>query len=259
MRLLLGPPAADVPVAGAELTLGDLEHLYGLDADAGPQEAFVRANMVIGLDGAIATDGVSAGLSGPADKDVFAVLRAWADVVLVGAGTARAEQYRPASIRPELRAGRTHRGQATVPRIAVVSRSLELDLGSALMQDVSTLVVTGAGADASRLAELRRHHDVIVAGEGAVDLGQAVINLHRMGLTRILCEGGPSLLGDLVAEGLINDLCLSLAPVVGGGTHSGLFGAATFSQRRLRMRHVIESDGFLMTRYAFTRHDGDDR
>lgn len=259
MRLLLGPPTADGPVAGAELTLGDLEHLYGLDADAGPQRTFVRANMVSGLDGAIATDGVSAGLSGPADKDVFAVLRAWADVVLVGAGTARAEQYRPPRIRRELQAGRTHRGQATVPRIAVVSRSLDLDLDSALMQDVSTLVVTCANADASRLAALRRHHDVIVVGESTVDLHQAVIELHRMGLTRILCEGGPSLLGDLVAQALINDLCLSLAPSVGGGTHAGLFGAAPFAQRRLRVQHVIESDGFLMTRYAFTRDEGGDR
>jgi riboflavin biosynthesis pyrimidine reductase len=259
MRLLLGPVAPDVPPVGADLTLGDLDVLYGYRADGGSRGPFVRANMVSGLDGAISADGVSAGLSSPADKNVFATLRAWADVVLVGAGTARAEQYRPARIRPELQAGRAHRGQANVPRIAVVSRSLDLDLGSALMQDASTLVVTSADADASRLSELRRDHDVIVAGEGAVDLSQAVLDLDRIGLTRILCEGGPSLLGALVAEGLVDDLCLSLAPIVGGGPHDGLLGNAAVSEQRLRLEHVVESDGFLMTRYALTRPSGDHR
>jgi riboflavin-specific deaminase-like protein len=257
MRLLLGPPTLVGAAAGAELTLGDLEHLYEHDADAGPHGTFVRANMVSALDGTIAADGVSAGLSSPADKDVFAVLRAWADVVLVGAGTARQEEYRPARIRAALQAGRAERGQDAVPRIAVVSGSLDLSPDSPLMQDASTLVVTSARADASRVAELRRHHDVVVAGQDAVDLRRALQDLNGLGLGRVLCEGGPSLLGALVDAGLVDDLCLSIAPSLGGGTQAGLLGTATPVQQRLRLRHVVEADGFLMTRYALARQDGE--
>ena len=122
MRQLFPPggPAGDVDP-------GQLAALYAYPpaGDQGVARPWVRANMVASTDGAASADGRSGGLSGRADKEIFGLLRSLADVVLVGAGTARAEHYRPAqtaSIRPELRTGRT-----ATPPIAVISGRLDLD------------------------------------------------------------------------------------------------------------------------------------
>jgi riboflavin-specific deaminase-like protein len=230
--------------------------------DVDPVEAYaypadrpwLRANMVSSLDGAAAVDGRSAGLSTPADKTVFATLRALCDVVLVGAGTARAEGYRALRAKPAYAQLRAATGQRPAPVLALVSRRLDLDPASQLFHGGGerTVVVTSETSDAGARARLGEVADILVAGEHEVDLGSALDQLHARGLTRALCEGGPSLLGDVVAAGLLDELCLTLAPKVVGGSATRIVQGHRL-EAGFRPAHLLEEDGVLFGRYVAAR------
>ena len=245
MRALLPAPAADQPVAAL-----DDHALAGLYAYPGPR--WLRANMVASADGAGFLDGRTAGLSTPADMRLFGLLRVLADVVLVGAGTARVEEYKPARRRPafqDLRAGRP----PAVP-IAVVSRKLELDFAAPLFTgtppDARTIVITCAGSPDDQRAAAARVANVIVAGDMAVDLAEALAALRGRGLGRVLCEGGPHLLGQLAAEGLLDELCLTVTPVLAGPGPTRVVAGAPFPARPMTLAHVLTDDGELFCRYV---------
>nr|WP_231126950.1 pyrimidine reductase family protein [Motilibacter aurantiacus] len=222
-----------------------------LAAYACPPGPWVRANMVASLDGAATADGRSGGLSGPADKRVFRVLRALADVVLVGAGTARAEGYaavQPHETYPEARAAA---GRPPTAAIAVVTRRLDLDLSSGLFAGPArTVVLTCAAAGQDRLAAARAVADVAVVGETTVDVPEALSALRARGLDHVLCEGGPSLLRDVAACGRLDELCLTLSPQLrAGGAARVLVGPALEPPPRMVVVSVLEEDGDLFLRF----------
>jgi riboflavin biosynthesis pyrimidine reductase len=237
----------------------DLAALYAYPA--GLDRAWVRANMIESADGAAALDGLSGGLSGPGDREVFGVLRALADVILVGAGTARDEKYQPARVRPA-RAG-LRAGRPAAPPIAVLSGRLDLDLASPLLSsaaggpapDARTIVITGGVAAAHLRAAVAAHADVIVAGERQVDLAAAVAALAGRGHQRILAEGGPRLLGQLAAAGLVDELCVTVSPVLTGGPAGRIIQgpAGGAGPARLDLAHVLADDGYLFCRYLVNR------
>ncbi|MFB6893879.1 pyrimidine reductase family protein [Kitasatospora sp. NPDC056327] len=213
---------------------------------------WLRANMVAGLDGGARLDGLSDGLSGDADKRIFGVLRALSDVVLVGAETVRAEGYRPARARAGFAAARRAAGQAPAPAIAIVTRSLGLDLAAPLFTEplVRTVVITTEDAPAQSRAAVAEVADVIAVGRGSVDLPAAVAALAARGWTRMLTEGGPRLLGELAAGGLLDELCLSVAPLLTGGDAPRVLHDARMPDvQRMRLVSLIEQKGFLFTRY----------
>lgn len=205
------------------------------------------------MDGGASVDGRSGGLSGRADKEIFGLLRSLADVVLVGAGTARAEHYRPAqpsSIRPELRTGRT-----ATPPIAVVSGKLDLDPGLELLiaapPDARTIVITSERAPESQRAAIAGHADVLVAGAEHVDLKGALDILAGRGYRRVLTEGGPHLLGQLAARGLLDEVCLTISPLLAGpGPGRIIGGDAIPAGLPLTLGHLLEDEGFLLGRYT---------
>ena len=250
MRMLLPEPRET-------LTDDDLDAAYSWPTDGQP---WLRANMVSTADGAARSpDGRSEGISSAVDKRVFGRLRAYCDVVLVGAGTARAEGYRPARVRPAVAPVRLARGQSEVPAIAVVSRSLHLDLASELFAQarVRTLVVTCGTADPVLLARTREVADVVVAGADDVDLPAALAALRERGLAHVLAEGGPQLLADLAAGSLLDELDLTVSPLLAGGSYPDLprlpriLDGASLAQPplALRLRHVLEDEGTLFLRY----------
>jgi riboflavin biosynthesis pyrimidine reductase len=235
------------PSAGSELDLLALAEVY-----AYPRERWLRANMVTSADGAAYLDGRSAGLSSDDDKRIFGILRVLADVVLVGAGTARAEEYKPARARPSLASLRE--GRPAAAAIALVTRTLGLDLTSPLFTeappDARTIVITCAASDAGLRAEAARVADVIVAGEEAVDLSQALNALADRGLRRVLCEGGPHLLGDLMAAGLLDDLCLSFSPTLAGPGAGRIIAGSPSAALPMSLGHILAADdSFLFLRY----------
>ncbi|WP_424556260.1 pyrimidine reductase family protein [Streptacidiphilus pinicola] len=236
-----------------EWSLEALADAYAYPAEVvGAGRPWLRANMVSSLDGAARLDGLSEGLSSPADKRIFGVLRALADVILVGAQTVRAEGYRPARARAEFATERAARGQGPAPVIAVVSNSLDLDLTLPLFTSplVPTVVVTAESAPADRLAAARRVADVVLAGPDHVDLARAVAALAERGWTRQLTEGGPRLLGQLAESDHLDELCLTLAPLLAAGDAPRIAHGSKSIAQRLELVGLLEEKGFLFARYA---------
>ncbi|MEU1125431.1 pyrimidine reductase family protein [Streptomyces sp. NPDC005899] len=237
-----------------EWSLDELAEAYAYPAGAGGSR-WLRANMVSTLDGAAQHDGRSQGISDPTDMRIFGTLRALADAVVVGAETVRLEGYRPARARDAFAARRAAAGQGPAPVIAVVSASLDLDFSLPLFASplVPTLVITGAAAPADRMHAARKAGaDVVVAGEGAtVEPARAVAELAARGLTRLLTEGGSRLLGQFVASGVLDELCLSLSPMLTAGDAQRIArGSAVSVPERFSLVSVLEEAGFLYTRYV---------
>jgi riboflavin-specific deaminase-like protein len=212
-----------------------------------PDRPWVTLGMISSLDGAISVDGRSSDLGGPADRAAFRALRATADVVLVGAGTVRAEGYHRVRLPDRFVAWRRERGMADAPRVAIVSRSLDLDLTDDLRVSVP-LIVAPADAPSERLEELGRSVEVLVAGTGGVDLVFALRELRRRGVGRVTLEGGPQLNAQMVASGLVDEMCVTIAPVTVGGT-TGRMIAGEMHSTGLTLTRAIHSQGFLLMRY----------
>jgi riboflavin biosynthesis pyrimidine reductase len=246
-------------LAGTDLTDAELAALYtlpGLTEDSPP---WVRANMVASVDGAATLSGRSGGLSGEWDGQVFAMLRAITDVILVGAGTARAEGYGP--VRPQTEGRRwawLREGRAPSPPIAVVTRHLDLDLDSALVADspeyARTIIITTEMAPPERLAAAARAADVLIAGEGSVDGAVALDGLAERGHRRILAEGGPHLLSHIAAAGRLDELCLTVSPLLAGPDAGRILQGeqlpAGTGALPLTLAHVLADESVLFCRYV---------
>ncbi|MFE3883518.1 dihydrofolate reductase family protein [Streptomyces lydicus] len=271
MRRLFPLPAPSAPAPGSEntvvgafdptdreWTLDELADAYAYPAADDPvrsgRTGWLRANMVSSVDGAAHHEGRSQPLSSDADMRIFGVLRGLADAVVAGAETVRQEGYRPARAREAFAARRAAAGQGPAPAIAVVTAGLALDFTLPLFTEplVPTLVLTGAGAPADRVAKARAAGvEVLFAGEGqGVDPARVTGVLAERGHTRLLTEGGPKLLGQFAAAGALDELCLSLAPVVAVGDAPRIMnGPAVPVPERFALASVLEEGGFLFTRY----------
>jgi riboflavin biosynthesis pyrimidine reductase len=236
--------------------------LCELYAHPGPRPgrgAYVRANMVTTIDGAATgADHVSGSINDAADHRVFGVLRAVADVVLIGAGTARAEGYRSVVVPEPLQAARVERGQSRRLELAVVSVSGALAPGLLVGND-PPLVLTVSSSPALRTLRDQLGTDrVIVAGDTAVDPAAALAALAARGLVRVLTEGGPHLLADLVAHDAIDELCLTTSPLLVGGPAPRILDTEVWlpSARRLTPRHLLHADGVLLSRWLIDVRPG---
>ncbi|MFF4142941.1 pyrimidine reductase family protein [Streptomyces sp. NPDC001698] len=238
-----------------EWTFAELAAAYAYpEGGAAGREPWLRANMVATLDGAAQHEGRSQPISSAADMRIFGTLRALADVVVVGAETVRQEGYRPARARAEFAALREAAGQGPAPAIAVVTASLELDFSLPLFTSplVPTLVLTGAAAAPERIvAAENAGARVVIAGDGAgVDPARAVRALAELGHTRLLTEGGPRLLGQMVASGVLDEMCLTVSPMLTAGDAQRIAGGPSVAvPRRFTLASLLEDDGFLFGRY----------
>ncbi|MFI7011172.1 pyrimidine reductase family protein [Streptomyces sp. NPDC050145] len=252
---------------GREGRDGPTDGEWGLDAladayaypDLAEGDVWLRANMVSTLDGAAQHDGRSQPISCPTDMRIFGVLRGLADVVVVGAETVRLEGYRPARAREAFAARREAAGQGPVPSIAVITGSLNLDFTLPLFTQplVPTYVITGAGAPPDRVEVARQAGaEVLIAGEGrAVDPDRAVKALAERGHRRLLTEGGPRMLGQFVAAQVLDELCLTLSPMLTAGDAQRIARGSTLAvPERFDLASLLEEDGFLFSRYRCRRH-----
>ncbi|MFF3330875.1 pyrimidine reductase family protein [Streptomyces sp. NPDC002888] len=254
-----GVPAGDGFPGGdlvdREWSLDELAAAYAYpEAGPGGREPWLRANMVSTLDGAAQHDGRSHLISSTADMRIFGTLRGLADVVVAGAETVRQEGYRPARVRAEFAELREAAGQAPAPAIAVVSASLELDFTLPLFTSpvTPTLVLTGAAASPDRIATAEKAGArVVIAGDGVgVEPARAVRALADLGHTRLLTEGGPRLLGQFVAAGVLDELCLTIAPLLSAGDAQRIAGGPSVAvPRHFELVSLLEEAGFLFSRY----------
>ncbi|MCU1545815.1 MAG: pyrimidine reductase family protein [Homoserinimonas sp.] len=242
-------PTISCLVGGADAATDD--ELIALYSVADRRVPWLRANFVSSLDGAGTHAGVSAGLGTAADKRVFALLRRLADVIIVGAGTVRAEGYRGMRLDGASVNWRKAHGLPSEPVFAVVSSNLNFDPAVFDGYPVRPLVLTGAAAPGERLAALSGVADIIVCGEDRVDIQALRQALVLRGLTQLHSEGGPSLFGALIADGAVDELCLTLSPLLEGGDAPRITRGAAEMQRAMELRHVLASDdGTLLLRYT---------
>lgn len=210
----------------------------------------VRVNMILSADGAAAFRGAVRPLSNPCDQNLLLALRGYADVVLVGAGTARAERYGPVRLNPEQRAERRERlGADTVPPVAVVTRSGAVPASLFAAPAQRPLLVTTTEV-ARRRPGLRARADLLLAGDTEVDIAAAVDRLRARGFHRVLCEGGPTLLDELIAADLVDEMCLTLSPTLAAAKPLARPGFPLSRPVRLSLRHAFVMEDYVYLRYA---------
>lgn len=253
MRVLL----ADAPVTFGPVPAGplDLDALAQAYAVPSPSATWLRVNMVSTLDGAATgADGLTGSINTSADHVVFELLRAISDVLVIGAGTARAEGYRPVQVTGRYAVLRAATGRAAPLALAIVTRSGALP-PKVLHRDPATPVLAVTCADSPELADLRHalgSDQVIVAGEHGVDLAETLRQLHARGLRHVHSEGGPHLLGKLLSADLVDELDITYSPVAVGGLHRRI-AVADELDRAFRPRLLVEEEGTVMGRWLRDR------
>jgi riboflavin biosynthesis pyrimidine reductase len=234
----------------SDLTDDDVIATYQVDDRSKPH---LRSNFVSSVDGAVAIEGQSKSLSTKADQEVFGKLRMLSDVVLVGAGTVRAEGYNPLKLGAERRKWRQAHDLPENPTLAVVSARLDLDPVNPVFAEspIRPIILTHAAAPPDRREALSEVADVLVCGESEVDLPTVIATLAERGLPQILSEGGPRLLGALTAADLVDEMCFSLVPLLAGpGSGRITAGPDSTVARKLVLRSaLLADDGTLLMRY----------
>jgi riboflavin biosynthesis pyrimidine reductase len=225
------------------------EALTSLYEHAGPG---VRMNFVTSVDGAVEIEGRSAGLGNPADRKVFGLLRQYPDGVLVGAGTLRQEGYNAVRLDPERRAWREGRGLDPYPRLIVISQRLDLDPTHQAFAEAPRrpIILTSLDAPPDRVTALSAVVDVVAHGSSSVDLRSCLADLRERGITTILSEGGPHLFGSLTAADLVDEVCLTVSPLLAGPGAGRITAGPPSSVRDLQVAHVLYADGALLLRYV---------
>jgi riboflavin-specific deaminase-like protein len=228
------------------LTAAELDPYYG-DPPYG-----VRANMVQSIDGAGAFHGRTKAITDPADQELLKHLRGHCDAIMVGAATVQAEKYGPVRLSEDTQAQRTAAGFAALPPLVVVTARATLPVDLRIFDPAGprTIIVTleSAATEAERLRDVA---DVIFVGEQEIEPQQIVSALHDRGLHRILCEGGPFLLSQLIEHDLVDDMCLTVSPYLAGSQPTTAQPASAREQpTHLRLRHALTRNGLLYLRYS---------
>ncbi len=238
-----------VPSTGGTLTRDDL-----VDAYDWPEDRWVRACFARTLDGSITgPDGLSRSISSPTDRAVMAAIRRFADVYLAGAGTVRAEGYQAISATPQRAEERVARGRAPSPTLAIASTSCDFDWEHTefVRSAARPILLTVAAADPAARRAAERWCEVVIAGEQRVEPELALDALAERGLTRVSFEGGDRLLTDMIRADALDEMDLTIAPVLTGAPHGERSGQAVLTG--MRLHQLLEDDGYLFARYLRER------
>jgi len=222
-------------------------------ADAPDDRPYVIVNMVTTVDGKVTLGGVARGIGSRTDRRMMRVLRSNVDALLVGAETLRAEPVDP-RLDPDLAQERLEHEDLAHPLAVTVSRSLDLNPKHRFFVHgpARSVIFTTRSAAASGADRLRTVATVIPMGDEAVDLTEALSALRKhWSVRRLLCEGGPLLNQQLLSLGLLDELFLTLAPKLAGGSGPGPFSSENVGALRasLNLVSLYEADGELFARY----------
>ena len=228
-------------------------------SDARPvirSKPWILINMVNSIDGSISFDGRAGGLSGPSDKRVYQIIRSLADIILVGAGTIRAESYRaPRTPERNIAEIRKLRGQDQRPRLAVVSGQLNLDpkigmFSESLNEDKPPIIYTTKNASQKRKDSLSSYAEIIEFENETISIEEILADLSKRNTKIVVCEGGPNLNSHLLAAGVIDEYCLTISPcTVGGNDPTTLIEQVVDKPTKLHLDRIMMEDDFLFCRY----------
>jgi 5-amino-6-(5-phosphoribosylamino)uracil reductase len=248
---------------GEPVTIADAVEMFGLweRPESPPARPRVLLNMISTADGRATLGGRSGAISGPADRELFHGLRAAADGVLVGAGTVRTERYGRMIRSEQARAMRVERGLSEEPLACIVSGRLALGEDIPLLRESSARVALLTCSAASLPAAMASIDYIRTPGR-VLDLRAALTELaQRFAVHLLLCEGGPHLAREMLAAGLIDELFLSISPLLAGGEPAGgealriLAGAELEPPVELELLGVLRGQGVLFLRYGVSARD----
>lgn len=229
---------------------------------------WVSFNFIASIDGAASLDGLSGQLGNAWDQRVFSLLRQSADVILVGAQTIRSEGYGGELLSQAAQQWRSDNWLSPHPPLSIVSGSLNLDPGLEVFTraPVRPLVLTLASAPQERREALSEVSDVVNVGEASLDVARLITELSGRGYQHIHSEGGPTLLGSFAAAGRVDELNLTVSPLLVGGAagriargpHSdagpetGAASAVAAGElaRRMHLTRILKADSMLFLRYV---------
>lgn len=222
-----------------------------------PGQPWMRVNFVSSIDGAVAVSGVSGGLGTPADKTAFDVMRELCDVVVVGAGTIRAENYGGVVLGLAAKERRVASGLSPVPPILAVSARAFLDPDSRLFREteVPPILLVGRDADPETIVALRSAGaDVHLSETATVRSTDIEALLSALNLRRALCEGGPSLFGQLIADNAVDELCITTSPQLVGGNAGRISLSPQAMPTPMKLAHIlVDTDGTVLSRWVRDR------
>jgi riboflavin biosynthesis pyrimidine reductase len=231
----------------------DLVAGLGLREERAPGERpRVVADMIAAIDGRAAVQGRSVGLGHPVDRALLRELRTSADAILVGTPTMRAERYANL-LDADQRAGRVAAQLPDHPVVVTISRALDLPLEVPLFAEPGRRILVYTESDAVA-PEVGAELEVVRVAPGALTLPGVLVDLAARGVRGVLCEGGPTLLRELIAQDALDDLLLTVAPlVVAGEGPSIVAGAALPEPARLALREIHRADDHLFLHYVPVR------
>ena len=234
-----------------ELPLDELYAGLTLPDPAPGRDTHVALCMVSSTDGAVAVDGLSGGLGGEGDLRALSQLRAANDVSLVGAGTVRDEGYGPLTGSAQRRADRASKGLRPVPRLAIVTASgrLDPDLRVFALPDEPPLVLTSQHADPDALRAIQDRAEIHRLPGEQLTAADITSTLAGLGLRRVLLEGGPVLNQQLLEAGAIDEVFVTLAPMLVGGPVRRIIAGDAEAATPLDLISAFEHGGDLLLRY----------
>jgi len=222
---------------------------------------WVLLNMVNSVDGFVSFEGRAGGLSGLADKNIYQIIRGLADIILVGAGTVRSENYKaPKTPQGRLAEFRESRGQEKRPRIAVLSGELNLNPDMGLFaerhpEDKPPLIYTKSESLEENASKLVSSSEIIDFPKKELTVSRVVSDLFKQDGKIVVCEGGPNLNANLLAAGLIDEFCLSVSPrAVGGEDPAAFLNNPVNSPVELTVDRILMEEEFLFCRYLTIRN-----
>lgn len=227
-----------------DLSLDDtrLKEYYPPPSQAPHQRPWVRANFATTPNGVIKISGTSSGVSGPPDKEVFRFLRNNCDAILVGAATARAEAY-----------STPRRSAGAPPQLVVVTNSFDIAETSQYLDEQNPpLIATSrlsVSKNADRIHRISNKAKVLAFGEDSVDFMELFSHLFTQGIRILLFEGGPVVFSQLLLDGLVDELCLTLSPRIASGTPTGIADIGAAAPIEMTLATLFEADSYLFCRY----------
>ncbi|MDJ0315196.1 pyrimidine reductase family protein [Arthrobacter sp. H35-D1] len=225
---------------------------------------WVSFNFISSIDGAASLDGLSGQLGNAWDQRVFSLLRQSADVIVVGAQTIRAEGYGGELLSKTAQAWREENWLSTHPPLAIVSGTLNLDAELAVFTQapVRPLILTLESAPQGRKDALAKVAEIVTVGTDSLDVELIISKLTARGLVRIHSEGGPTLLGTFAEAGKVDELCLTISPLLVGGSAGRISRgpAAPHTARHtadhasaaagMTLARIMKADSMLFLRYV---------
>ncbi len=214
-----------------------------------PDRPWVMLNMVESIDGATAVDGGASALNDRDDRDLFLALRSVANVVMNGAETVRSENLGPLWMSDEMARRRSEAGMAPIPEMVILTRSLDLDPGHRIFSrpEQRPTVITGIDVEPSRLESVGAVAKVIqidpLDGNGIV----SVLAEHDV----LLCEGGPTINTQLIRDGVVDEVNLTVAPMLAlGDSKRVASGPPLDSPAKMRLDRKLMGEQSLFLRFV---------